>query len=57
MVFAGRWHAAGEVGRAVRFIINTARGEFAPQIWPLVSNPDAQIHLRALRAGRRFRVP
>ena len=43
MGFAGRWHATGKVGRAVRFMINTGRGEFAPVVWPLISDPDAEV--------------
>ena len=55
LTFVGRWHVAGKVDRAVRFMINTGRSDFAPQIWPLISNPNNQVHLVALRAGRRFR--
>ncbi len=56
IAFAGRWHTPGIVDRAVRFMINTGRGEFAPMVWPLISDPDVQTHLKALRAGRRFRI-
>lgn len=55
IAFIGRWHVAGKVDRAVRFMINTGRSDFALQIWPLISNPDDQVHLAALRAGRKFR--
>jgi hypothetical protein len=54
--FAVRWHTDKEVDRAVQFMINTGRPEFAGNIWPLISNPNDQIHLSALRAGRRFRT-
>lgn len=53
--FAARWHTAGKVDRAARFLMTTGRPEFAPQIWPLVSNPDNQIYLAALRSPQRFR--
>jgi hypothetical protein len=53
--FVGRWHVVGKVDRAVHFMITTGRSEFAPQLWPLISNADTQVHLLALRAGRRFR--
>lgn len=53
--FAQRWHKPGTVDRAVNFMITTGRPEFAPQIWPLITNPDMQVHLSALRAARRFR--
>jgi hypothetical protein len=55
ITFVRRWHVSGKVDRAVHFMINTGRGEFAPQIWPLISDPDSQVHLAALRVGRRFR--
>lgn len=53
--FAKRWHTPGKIDRAVRFMVTSGRPEFAEQIWPLVSHADNQIHLRALRAARRFR--
>ena len=33
----------------------SGRAEFSEYIWPMISNPDDQVHLRVLRAGRRFR--
>ena len=53
--FAARWHTAGKVDRAARFMMTTGRPEFAPQIWPLISSPDNQVYLEALRSPRRFR--
>ncbi len=50
-----RWHASGKVDRAVRFMISSGRSEFLDLVWPLITHEDDQIHLRALRAGRRFR--
>jgi len=44
-----------EVDRAVRFMISTGCSEFVAHIWPLISDTDRQVHLAALRAGRRFR--
>lgn len=55
MSFAGKWHTEGRVDRAVQFMIDTARAEFSQYIWPLISDPDSQVHLHALRSGRRFR--
>lgn len=40
--------------RAVKFMIDTGRAEFSEFVWPLVSDADVQVHLHALRAGRRF---
>jgi hypothetical protein len=53
--FAERWHTAGKVDRAARFMMTTGRPEFAPQIWPLVSSSDQQVYLAALRSPPRFR--
>ena len=53
--FGTRWHRSGTVDRAVRFMITTGRPEFAPLLWPLISNSDSQVYLATLRAGRRFR--
>jgi hypothetical protein len=53
--FVGRWHKLGTVDRAVRFMIMTARPEFAPLIWPLASSTDSQIQLPTLRTAPRFR--
>jgi hypothetical protein len=36
-------------------MISTGCSEFAAYIWPLISDADSQVHLAALRAGRRFR--
>ncbi len=55
MSFAGKWHTEGRVDRAVKFMIDTGRAEFSQYIWPLISDPDSQVHLHALRSGRRFR--
>jgi hypothetical protein len=53
--FVGKWHTEGRVDRAVKFMIDTGRPEFSQYIWPLISDPDDQVHLNALRSGRRFR--
>ena len=51
----GRWHTPGKVDRALRFMISSGRPEFFDQVWPLIAHADDQVHLAALRAGRRFR--
>ncbi|TIS45588.1 hypothetical protein [Mesorhizobium sp.] len=53
--FAERWHRPGTVDRAVRFMVTTGRGDFAPQVWPLLSASDSNTHLAATRAANRFR--
>ena len=53
--FAERWHTEGRIDRAVSFMIAAGRSEFSKYVWPLISDPDDQVHLRALRAGYRFR--
>jgi hypothetical protein len=51
----GRWHTPGKVDRALRFMIASGRLEFLDQVWPLITHENDQVHLSALRAGRRFR--
>jgi len=53
--FAERWHSTGCVDRAFKFMIDTGRAEFSQYVWPLISDPDDQVHLHALRAGKKFR--
>ncbi|MCK5614811.1 hypothetical protein KAR91_73800, partial [Candidatus Pacearchaeota archaeon] len=53
--FVSKWHEPGHVNRSINFMISTGRAEFSEYVWPLVSDPDDQIHLQALRAGHRFR--
>ncbi len=50
-----RWHAAGKIDRAVRFMITSGRPEFADILWPLFSHENDHVHLAALSAGSRFR--
>lgn len=50
----GRWHTPGKVDRALRFMISSGRSEFLEQVWPLITHENDQVHLAALRAGRRF---
>jgi hypothetical protein len=56
LAFAARWHQPGRVDRAFRFMLMTGRVEFTPQIWPLITDPNDQVHLHALRAAPRFRI-
>ena len=53
--FVERWHTPGQVDRAVRFMIVSGRGEFRDRVWPLITHQNDQVHLKALRAGGRFR--
>jgi len=53
--FIGKWHAPGKVDRAVRFMVTSGRPEFSNLLWPLIVNPDQQVHLNVLRAAARFR--
>lgn len=50
-----RWHAPGKVDRAVRFMLTSGRSEFLDVVWPLVTDENEQISLKALRNCRRFR--
>lgn len=49
-----RWHAPGKVDRALRFMLTSGRSEFLNAVWPLITNHDQQIRLKALRNCRRF---
>ena len=51
-----RWHQAGKVDRAFRFMMVSGREEFRHQVWPLISHEDDQVHLAALSLARPFRT-
>jgi hypothetical protein len=53
--FVTRWHKAGSVDRAVRFMIMTGQANFAPQIWPLASSSDRETLIATVRSAPRFR--
>lgn len=53
--FIGQWHTSGRVDRALGFMISSGRPEFLDQVWPLITHENDQVHLSALRAGKRFR--
>jgi hypothetical protein len=50
-----RWHAPGTVDRALRFMLMSGRREFCDAVWPLLTDRNEQISLRALRNCKRFR--
>lgn len=50
-----RWHAPGEVDRALRFMLMSGRPEFLDAVWPIITNESEQISLKALRNCKRFR--
>lgn len=52
---ARRWHTSGEVDRALGFMISSGRPEFLDLVWPLITDENDQVHLSALRTGKRFR--
>ncbi|WP_082476551.1 NACHT domain-containing protein [Methylobacterium sp. Leaf99] len=54
-VLVGQWHATGKVDRAFRFMLTSGRSEFLPWIWPLVTDRNHQVSLKALRSCERFR--
>lgn len=53
--FGKKWHAEKRVDRAIQFMISTGRSEFSEHIWLLISDPNSQVLLRALRSGKQFR--
>ncbi len=50
-----RWHAPGKVDRAFRFMLTSGRPEFFDAVWPLITDENEQISLKALRNCRCFR--
>jgi hypothetical protein len=50
-----RWRAPGKVDRAFRFMLTSGRAEFFDAVWPLVTDENEQISLKALRNCKRFR--
>ena len=50
-----QWHTPGQIDRTLRFMMSSGRPEFFDQVWPLITHENDQVHLGALRAGRRFR--
>lgn len=52
--FLRRWHQPDKVDRAIGFIVNSGRPEFAELLWPLLADSEHRRHLDVLRAGRRF---
>ena len=50
------WHVSGTVDKAVHFMISSGREEFFDYVWPLITHSNDQVHLTALRAGKRFRL-
>jgi hypothetical protein len=53
--FAGCWHQAGKIDRAIRFAIMSGRPEFAELVWPFIETKDNQSYLRVLRHAPLFR--
>ena len=56
MALVARWHAPGKIDRALRFMLTSGRVEFCDAVWPLITNYNDQISLRALRQCERFRA-
>ena len=44
-----RWRTAGKVDRAFRFMLTSGRAEFFDAVWPLITDENEQISLKALR--------
>ncbi|RUV24300.1 MULTISPECIES: hypothetical protein [unclassified Mesorhizobium] len=49
-----RWHAPQNADRAITFMIETGRPDFADLVWPVVTNVNSQVRLGALRGGGSF---
>lgn len=50
-----RWHAAGKVDRALRFMLTSGRPEFFNIVWPLITDKNDQTSSKALSNCKRFR--
>lgn len=50
------WHRPGTSDRALRFMLNTGRSEFIELVWPLITDANDQVSLKALRNCRRFDI-
>ena len=50
------WHRPGTSDRALRFMLDTGRSEFFDLVWPLITDANDQVSLKALRNCRRFDV-
>ncbi len=50
-----RWHVPKSVDRAFRFMLMSGRAEFLDAVWPLLTDENEQVSLRALRNCKRFR--
>lgn len=50
------WHHPGSSDRALRFMLDTGRSEFLDLVWPLITDSNDQVSLKALRNCRRFDV-
>lgn len=52
--FVQRWHQPGNVDRAIGFVVNCGRPEFAEILWPLLADSESHHHFDVLSSGRRF---
>jgi hypothetical protein len=50
------WHNIGRCDRAVRFMLESGRPEFMDRLWPLITDANEQVALRALRNCDRLHV-
>lgn len=50
------WHRPSTSDRALRFMLDTGRSEFLDFVWPLITDANDQVSLKALRNCRQFDV-
>ncbi len=50
-----RWHTPKKSDRALRFMLMSGRAEFLDDVWPLITDENEQVSLKALRNCKRFR--
>lgn len=54
--YCRRWRQDVSANRLTGFMIRTGRPEFAGEIWKLISNPNPQVYLPAVRSAPRMRA-
>ncbi len=54
--WVGTWQKSGTSERPIRFMIDTGRSEFFEVVWPLITDANEQVSLKALRNCSHFDV-
>jgi hypothetical protein len=52
----GRWHLAGRVDRAARFMVTTGKPDFSDAVWAIIETETEQRYVSIFEVARRFRA-